>query len=119
VLAAILGPHFDGDRLAIMDLRTLVLGVSVFCATFLVGWWLNIGAVFYGTGTPRAQAGASQSLLAPAPSTTGQAQQTMRVVVPIPTRSSQSPSAPPAKSAHAKDLSPQVPAPRRFRFRRR
>jgi hypothetical protein len=33
-----------------MDLRTLAFGVGVFCATFLVGWWLNIGGMASGWG---------------------------------------------------------------------
>ena len=36
-----------------MDIRTLVLGLGVFCATFLVGWWFNIGAAFYGSAAPQ------------------------------------------------------------------
>ena len=28
-----------------LDLRTLGLGIGVFCATFLVGWWLNVGSL--------------------------------------------------------------------------
>jgi hypothetical protein len=31
-----------------MDFRTLLLGVGVFCATFLVGWWLNVGGLSAG-----------------------------------------------------------------------
>ena len=31
-----------------MDFRTLALGFGVFCATFLVGWWLNIGGLAAG-----------------------------------------------------------------------
>jgi hypothetical protein len=34
-----------------MDLRTLALGLGVFCATFVVGWWLNIGTWISGGGT--------------------------------------------------------------------
>ena len=37
-----------------MDFRTLALGVGVFCATFLVGWWLNIGSLWHlGIGAAR------------------------------------------------------------------
>ena len=35
-----------------MDFRTLALGVGVFCATFLVGWWLNIGGLASGYRGP-------------------------------------------------------------------
>lgn len=54
-----------------MDIRTLVLGLGVFCATFLVGWWLNIGGLATGMSAarpvPEAQAPAAQS-----PTTIGQ-----------------------------------------------
>jgi hypothetical protein len=85
-----------------MDIRTLVLGLGVFCARFLLGWWLNIGTMFYGSGAsqPRPVAAAE-------PATTGQgksqAQPAQRFVahVPVPVSSgsqSQSvqPKAPPA-----------------------
>ncbi|MBX9774748.1 MAG: hypothetical protein K2Y71_10065 [Xanthobacteraceae bacterium] len=51
-----------------MDIRTLVLGLGVFCATFLLGWWLNIGSVLYGGGTPQPR----PALAAESASTTGQ-----------------------------------------------
>ncbi len=67
-----------------MDIRTLVLGLSVFCATFLVGWWLNIGAIFYGTGAPQARPVAA----AEGPATSGQGQtqgqSTQRFVAHVP-----------------------------------
>src|SRR5262245_53519644 len=53
-----------------MDIRTLVLGLGVFCATFLVGWWLNIGAVFHGSGVAQPQPAA----VAEAAGTSGQGQ---------------------------------------------
>jgi hypothetical protein len=31
-----------------MDFRTIALGVTAFCATFLVGWWLNLGSLASG-----------------------------------------------------------------------
>ncbi|MCC6890113.1 MAG: hypothetical protein IT536_16395 [Hyphomicrobiales bacterium] len=46
-----------------MDFRTLVLGLSVFCATFVVGWWLNIGGWLYPS---RAPATALAAVAAPA-----------------------------------------------------
>jgi hypothetical protein len=108
-----------------MDLRTLVLGVSVFCATFVVGWWLNIAAIFHGTGTFTGTFRGPQAAMTPTTTGQGQQQQTARVIVPVPvpTRSSQGSSTPAAKPVYARDTSPQVsdvkPAPRRFRFRRR
>jgi hypothetical protein len=36
-----------------MDVRTIVLGAGVFCATFLVGWWLNIGNLVAGISLAR------------------------------------------------------------------
>jgi hypothetical protein len=114
-----------------MDLRTLVLGLGVFCATFLVGWWFNIGTMIYGPRTSQAQPVAVAAV--PAAATTGQAQPTTRpqVVVRVPQgRSSQttlpqSAKAPPLKSAYAKDLPSHDPnaksAPRKsgIRIRRR
>jgi hypothetical protein len=65
-----------------MDIRTLVLGLGVFCATFLIGWWFNIGAIFYGTGAAPAQPVAA----AATPATTGQGSSPTRshIVVHVP-----------------------------------
>jgi hypothetical protein len=52
-----------------MDIRTLVLGFGVFCVTFLVGWWLNIGSVFYAGTSQRRPAMAAEGS-----ATTGQGQ---------------------------------------------
>jgi hypothetical protein len=52
-----------------MDIRTLVLGLGVFGATFLVGWWLNIGSVFYGSASQPRPAAAAE-----VPATSGQGQ---------------------------------------------
>jgi hypothetical protein len=113
-----------------MDIRTLVLAASIFCATFLAGWWLNIGAMLYGTATSHAQPAA----VAAAPTTEQQAQsQTSsggrpRVVLHLPqTPSTQAPrsKAPQAKaprSAQAKEMQAQeARAPRKssIRIRRR
>jgi hypothetical protein len=38
--------------MAMLDLRTLGLGVGVFLATFLVGWWFNIGNLASAIGIP-------------------------------------------------------------------
>jgi hypothetical protein len=32
----------------VMDFRTIAFGISVFCATFLAGWWFNIGSLASG-----------------------------------------------------------------------
>src|SRR5688572_9187995 len=54
-----------------MDFRTFLLGVGVFCATFVVGWWLNIGGLAAGISarpaTAEIQVSAEQS-----PATVGQ-----------------------------------------------
>jgi hypothetical protein len=39
------------------DLRTLGLAAGAFCATFLVGWWLNIGNLAAGIGVSAKPAG--------------------------------------------------------------
>jgi hypothetical protein len=62
-----------------MDFRTIALGVGVFCATFLVGWWLNIGGLASGRSAspsvgemPAPAAAHAQETQTPAqPSTTG------------------------------------------------
>ena len=85
-----------------MDIRTLVLGLGVFCATFLVGWWLNIGGLFYGTGASQAQPAAAA---AEGPVTSGQGQTqgqtTQRFVahVPVSTGPQSSTAQPKAPSA--------------------
>ena len=113
-----------------MDIRTLVLGLGVFCATFLIGWWLNIGALVYGTGASQAQPAAVTAVPVSAAATTGQSTQRSQVVAHVPqTPSAQSkapaPKLPQVKSAQGKNLQAQEsqakPAPRRsgFRIRRR
>ena len=49
-----------------LDLRTLGLGLGVFCVTFLVGWWLNVGSLASAIGGADAKT-------KPAPQTVGQA----------------------------------------------
>jgi hypothetical protein len=49
-----------------LDLRTLVLGVAVFGATFLVGWWLNIGTLMGAMVSARPAPAATVGQSAPA-----------------------------------------------------
>jgi hypothetical protein len=53
-----------------LDLRTLGLGIGVFSATFLIGWWLNVGSLASAVGGPAAKAPTASE---PAPQTVGQA----------------------------------------------
>jgi hypothetical protein len=109
-----------------MDIRTLVLGLGVFCATFLIGWWLNISAFVYGTGALQAQPAAVAAVPVSAAATTGQSTQRSQVVH-VPQMPSAQPKAPAPK---ANDVQPQdsfaknsqaKPAPRKsgIRIRRR
>lgn len=69
-----------------MDLRTIALGIGVFCATFLVGWWLNIGGLAAGKAPVR------PAMEAPAPTAQPAATVGQRVAVqtppsqPVPTK---------------------------------
>ncbi len=94
-----------------MDIRTLVLGLGVFCATFLIGWWLNISAFVYGTGASQARPAAVAAVPASAAATTGQSTQRSQVVHVPPMASAQPKASAPkfsqVKSAQAKDLQPQ------------
>jgi hypothetical protein len=84
-----------------MDIRTIALGIGVFCATFLVGWWFNIGTVFYGSGAPQPRSAAAAEI----PATSGQGQSsaepTQRFVahVPVSTGSQSTTAQPSAPSA--------------------
>ena len=85
-----------------MDIRTLVLGLGVFCATFLIGWWLNIGAFIYGTGASHARSAAAVPVTAGQGEAQRQPAQRSNIVTHVPlTTSSQTPSAQP-KVAQAK-----------------
>jgi hypothetical protein len=44
-----------------MDIRTLTLGIGAFCATFLVGWWFNIGGLAAGFAKPGPASAASDT----------------------------------------------------------
>lgn len=50
-----------------LDLRTIALGLGIFCATFLVGWWLDIGKL---GSTLMATPAASNATAAPSASPT-------------------------------------------------
>jgi hypothetical protein len=39
-----------------LDVRTLALGLAVFCATFAAGWWLNVGNLVSGVRSSFAKA---------------------------------------------------------------
>ena len=67
-----------------MDVRTLVLGLGVFCATFLVGWWLNIGSVFYGASQPRSAVAAEGSATSGQGQSQGQPGPRFVAHVPVP-----------------------------------
>lgn len=67
-----------------MDIRTLVLGLGVFCATFLVGWWFNIGAAFYGSGASQAQPVAATEAAATSGQGQSQGQSGPRFVAHVP-----------------------------------
>lgn len=98
-----------------MDIRTLVLALGVFCATFLVGWWLNIGTYVYSTGygTSASYARPANVVTAPvmASATTGQgsvapaSQAVAHVQTTPPQARPPQPKLPQVKSAQGKDLS--------------
>jgi hypothetical protein len=109
-----------------MDIRTLVLGLGVFCATFLIGWWLNIAAIFYGPGASQARPAAAVA----APATTGQGSSPTRshVVVHVPQTRTAAPQRTPVRMPRVKyardpqaKSAPSKSAPRRsgIRIRRR
>jgi hypothetical protein len=64
-----------------MDIRTLVLGLGVFCATFVVGWWFNIGAALHGTRASQPQPVVAGEAAATSGQGQSQAQPAQRYVV--------------------------------------
>jgi hypothetical protein len=96
-----------------MDIRTLVLALGVFCATFLVGWWLNIGTYVYSTGYGTSASYARPAAVAAVPvmATTGQGsaapgpQAVAHVQTAPPQARPPQPKLPQVKSAQGKDLS--------------
>jgi len=86
-----------------MDVRTLGLGLGVFCATFAVGWWLNIGTLAYGTWYARPAPMAAPVMAAATPAPVAQA--VADVQTSAPQAKPAQPRLPRVKSAQGKDLS--------------
>jgi hypothetical protein len=84
--------------LGFMDIRTLGLGLGVFCATFVVGWWLNIGTFAYGIWYARPATVAVPVMVSATPAPVAQA-------VAAPQAKPAQPRLPRVKSAQGKDLS--------------